>query len=143
MKYFIKVWILAVLSVVALHTSTFASFFEAETPRIHYCDDAGECGLDSGVNQIKNWLTDIEKDRTLSQYIQDITVYLLMFVTIVAVLYIIYAWFQIMIGGGEEEKVKKGKETIKYVIIGIVLMWLAYSIVAWILRVLNLAWATV
>lgn len=62
-----------------------------------------------------------------------------MFVTIIAVIYIIYAGFQIMIWGGEEEKVKNGKNIIKYVIIGIVVMWLAYSIVAWILKVLRLS----
>ena len=115
-----------------------AWFFEPETPKVHYCA-SGECGLKQWITVLKGGLTDIVTDRTLSQYIQDLVRYLLMFVTIVAVIYIIYAGFQIMIGGGEEDKVKKWKETIKYVLIGIVVMWLAYSFVAWLLKLLNLA----
>lgn len=56
--------------------------------------------------------------------------YFLGFVTVVGVIYIIYAGFQLMTGGGDEEKVKKARQIIIYVIAGIVLMWLAYWIVA-------------
>ncbi len=64
---------------------------------------------------------------------------LLTLVSIVAVGYVLWAGFQIMTAGGDEEKVKSGRKTIIYVIIGIVVMWLAYSLVAWLLKVLNLA----
>lgn len=36
-----------------------------------------------------------------------------------------------MTGAGDEEKNKKGKNIILYVIIGIVIMWLAYALVDW------------
>jgi type IV secretory pathway VirB2 component (pilin) len=55
-------------------------------------------------------------------------------VTLIAVLYIIYAGFQIMTGAGDEEKNKKAKNIILYVVIGIVIMWLAYSIVDFIIK---------
>jgi len=42
-----------------------------------------------------------------------------------------------MIGGGDEEKMKKTKNIILYVIIGIVIMWLAYAIVNWTIRVVT------
>ncbi len=51
------------------------------------------------------------------------------FVTIIAVLYVIWAGFQILTAGGDEDKVKKGRTTIIQVVIGIVVMWLAYTLV--------------
>lgn len=36
-----------------------------------------------------------------------------------------------MTGAGDEEKSKKAKNIILYVIVGIVIMWLAYAIVNW------------
>ena len=57
----------------------------------------------------------------------------LTFVTVIAVLYVIYAGFQVMTAGGDEEKLKKGKTIIIQVVIGIAIMWLAYSIVSWVM----------
>ena len=37
-----------------------------------------------------------------------------------------------MTGAGDEEKSKKAKNIILYVIVGIVIMWLAYAAVNWI-----------
>lgn len=54
------------------------------------------------------------------------------FVTLIAVLYVLWAGFQILTAGGDEEKVKTGRKVIIQVIIGIVVMWLAYSVVAWV-----------
>ena len=42
-----------------------------------------------------------------------------------------------MIGAGDEEKTKKTKNIILYVCIGIVIMWLAYSIVAFVMKTLD------
>lgn len=53
------------------------------------------------------------------------------FISIIAVIYIIYAGFQLMIGAGDEEKMKKTRQIILYVILGIMIMWLAYPIVKW------------
>ena len=60
----------------------------------------------------------------------------LSFVTIIAVIYCLWAGFQIMTAGGDEEKVKSGRKTIIQVIIGIVIMWLAYAIVTWVVQAL-------
>lgn len=53
------------------------------------------------------------------------------FISIIAVIYIIYAGFQLMIGAGDEEKMKKTRQIILYVVLGILIMWLAYPIVRW------------
>ncbi len=75
-------------------------------------------------------------NKPLSEYAQDVVLYFLSFISIIAVIYIIYAGFQILIGGGDEEKMKKAKNIILYVIVGIIIMWLAYSIVEWIMKLL-------
>ena len=38
-----------------------------------------------------------------------------------------------MTGAGDEEKSKKAKNIILYVIVGIVIMWLAYAVVNWVI----------
>lgn len=58
------------------------------------------------------------------------------FVTVIAVFYSLWAGFQIMTAGGDEEKVKSGRKTIIQVIIGIIIMWLSYAIVTWIVQAL-------
>ncbi len=58
------------------------------------------------------------------------------FVTLIAVAYALWAGWNIMTAGGDEEKVKKGRTTIIQVVIGIVVMWLAYTIVNLILSAL-------
>lgn len=60
----------------------------------------------------------------------------LQFVTLIAVIYCLWAGFQILTAGGEEEKVKTGRKIIINVIIGIVVMWLAYSVVTWVISAL-------
>lgn len=59
------------------------------------------------------------------------------FVTIIAVGYVLWAGFQLVTAGGDEEKMKKSKTTIIQVVIGIVVMWLAYSIVTWVMNALT------
>jgi hypothetical protein len=61
---------------------------------------------------------------------------LMTLITIIAVAYVLWAGFQIMTAGGDEERVKKGRQTIIYVIIGIVVMWLAFWIVTFVIRAL-------
>ncbi len=55
------------------------------------------------------------------------------FVTLIAVAYVLWAGFQLITAGGDEEKMKKSKTTIIQVVIGIVIMWLAFSIVTWVM----------
>lgn len=114
----------------------FDSFISDGAPDVRYCTD-GDCGLEEGVEIIKGSLNGIETDRSASEYIQDVIQYLLMFISIIAVIYIIYAGFQILIWSGDEEKLKKSRATITYVIIGIVVIWLAWPITRFILQVIS------
>lgn len=130
--------IFSFLSVPSLHSGFFDDFISDSTPDAYICAD-GECGLDAGIELAKQGINDIEKERTLSEYVQDIVIYLLTFISIVSVIYIIYAGFNILIWNGDEEKLKKSKMTIIYVAIGVVLIWLAWPITAFFLNVLNIS----
>lgn len=91
------------------------------------------CSIDRGTQVVAKNVNDIQTAKKFSQYIQDIVAYLLLFLGIVGVLYIIYAGFNIIIAGGDEEKVKQGKKTIMHVLIGVLLIFLAYSIVKFVI----------
>lgn len=138
MNKFLNQILLAIILVFSFQQGVWACWFCPDTPKVEYCQ-GNECGLKQGISVLKTGLTDIITDRSLSKYVQDIVAYLLMFISIIAVVYIMYAGFQIMIWGGEEDKIKKAKDTIRYVVIGIVVIWLAYSIVLFIMRILNLS----
>jgi len=118
------------------HAGFFDSFISSGTPEVRYCS-GGDCGLQEGIDAIEWSVTDLETSRSASEYIQDIVRYLLTFVTLIAVLYIIYAGFQILIWWGDEEKLKSSKQMILYVILGIIVMWLAWPITLFILNVIT------
>jgi len=103
-----------------------------------YCQN-NECSLEEWTKIVKNDINSIEKQRTLSVYIQDVIKYLLTFISILAVIYIIYAWFKILTSAGDDESVKKSKTTIVSVLIWIVIIWLAYAIVSWLIWVITMS----
>lgn len=138
MKTFIKIFFLLSFSLytIAAQASWVSDIFTDSNPTTPYCQD-DECSLESGITVMKAWINDIEKDRKASTYVQDIIKYVLWFVTLLGVIYIIYSWFQIMISAWAEDKVKKSKTTIFYIFMWIVLIWLAYPIVNFMLKMLN------
>lgn len=115
-----------------------AWFFDPDEPDIPYCwdnSDAG-CWLEDWIKEVKKTIDPVvETDRKLSEYAQDIVVYLLWFLTLISILYIIYAWFNILIWAWDEEKMKKSKTTIIYVIIWLLVIWLAWPITEFFIRV--------
>ncbi len=113
---------------------SFALSIFRDNSQIIYCQD-DECSLQEWTRIVKRDLNDIEKNRTASQYIQDVVKYLLTFITIIAVFYIIYAWFKVLTSAWNDDDVKKSKTTIVSVFIWIVIIWLSYTIVKWIIWV--------
>lgn len=113
--------------------------------KIQYCDwsDWTECSLSWWISQVKGQVIWIETERTFSQYIQDIVAYLIWFLFFVAIVYVLYAWFKILVSSWEEEELKKSKSIIAYVIIWIILIFLAYSIVNFVMKDVLTAWEVV
>jgi hypothetical protein len=117
-------------------SQTFAESIFSDTWELPYCD-SNECGYQQWVNKVKTMVDDVETSQTLSQYIQSVVIYLLTFITIIAVIYIIYAWFRIMIWWWSDDALKNSRKTILNVAIWIVIIWLSYSIVAFIIDILS------
>lgn len=103
---------------------------------IQYCANGDkQCSLSGSIRATETFIGNgTFTNKPLSVFITEIVKYFLGFVTLIAVIYIIYAGFQLMTGGGDEEKVKKARQIIIYVIAGIVLMWVAYWIVDIIIK---------
>jgi len=66
--------------------------------------------------------------------IEWIVSYLLWFLALIAVIFAIYGWFQILTAGWDEEKVKKGKTTLINALLGIFVIWISWALVSWILN---------
>lgn len=102
---------------------------------VPYCND-GECWLDKWVDAIKN-VGVVETAKTASQYIQDIVIFLLWFLMLIAVLIIIYSWLVLLTWVWDEEKAKKTKQIILYTIGWLIIIFLAYPLTEFVFRVLN------
>jgi hypothetical protein len=119
-----------------MFSDAFALSIFRDNSKIIYCQD-GECSLDEWIDVVKRDLNDLETNRTASQYVQDIVRYLLTFITIIAVFYIIYAWFKILTSAWSDDEITKSKTTIVSVLVWIVIIWLSYAIVTWIIWVVT------
>lgn len=123
------------LFIIKANAFTLSSLFWANN-KVHIeCATAG-CSLSGGVANVKSTVWGIET-WSLTSYIQVIVPYILSFVSLIAVIYIIYAWFRILTWAWEEEVLKKQKSTIFYVVIWITIIWLAYPITKFIIDALS------
>ena len=98
------------------------------------------------VNATENWDTfwkekvtinpndnplDVETQRLISNGMK--------FLYLIAVIYALWGWFQILTAWWKEEQVKKWRTIIIQAMIGLVVIWLASSIVQWL--VWSIIWA--
>lgn len=90
----------------------------------------GNAATKFGLGEVKGSI--IGSDKSAENSIQLFIGNALKFLGIVAVLYGIYGGFLIMTAGGDDGKVKTGKTILIQVVIGLVVIFLAYSIVNWI-----------
>lgn len=104
--------------------------------RIIYCN-GDDCSLQGWIDAVGNSDLSIETQRPFSEWIQDIVIYLMSFITIIAVIYIIYAGFRILVSAWDDEQISNSKKTILSVAVGIILIWLAYAIVRFIISIVT------
>lgn len=76
------------------------------------------------------------ESRSLSEAVQSYVNYLMTFLYLIAVLYALWGWFQILTAWWEEDKVKKGKTILVQWGLWLLVIWLAWTIVKWVLSVL-------
>lgn len=135
---FLKKSNIALLINLIFYKFCFSSNIFSTDSKKPYCVD-WECSYKDWLLAILKNIYDIEKAKPLHVFIQDVIVYLISFVSLIAIIYIIYAWFRaiIMSGSGNEEVYKRTMKTILNVIIWITIIWLSYSIVYFIINLLS------
>jgi len=110
MKNILKV---GALSAVALHASA-VSAIDVTSTRNTTTGDNGTSGDFVGT-------------------LDNILGYLIGLLYFVAIVFALYGGFQILTAGGDEEKVKKGKTTLIQAVLGLIVIFLASSIITWII----------
>ncbi len=118
------------------------SFVEAK-PFDEYSDKKNPYDLNCGpkwclqkwVDEARDKVTDVynDKNKWASDYLQDIIAYPLSFLYFIAVVIIIYSGAMILTANWDEEKVSKAKKIILYVIIGMIVIFLAGEITNFVL----------
>ena len=68
----------------------------------------------------------------LRQGIVNIINYILLFLGLIAVIYIIWAGIKMVTSGGNDGKVKEAQKSITFALMGILVVFLAYAIVNWV-----------
>jgi len=94
---------------------------------ISYCK-WNSCWIDKWIKLVKWWVKEIKTEWTASDYIQWIVKRLLKYITLIAIIFIIYSWFRILTSSGEDETIKNAKKTIIYVVVWILVIWFAWAI---------------
>ena len=136
MRKFLIIFIL-MISFLQVNAS---SLFEEKSSVIYCWNWTSECSLDQWTEIVKKWIDWINTNQSFVDFVQDIVAYILTFISLIAVLYIIYAWFSILVSWWNDEVQKKQKKTIFSIIIWIVLIWLSYTIVNFIVDLAQQGW---
>jgi len=108
-------------------TTTYWWVFDWASSEIPYCK-WNDCGLEKWVDDVKHWIKDMKTDGNAKDTVQDLVKYILSWVSLIAFIYVVYAWFRILTSSGEDETIKKSKKIIIYVIIWILVIWFAWAI---------------
>jgi hypothetical protein len=77
------------------------------------------------------------EDRNLETAVQGYVDTFMTFLALLAVLFLLYGGFNILTAAGDEEKVKKGKTIIIQAALGLLVIFLASSIITWVLGLLT------
>jgi hypothetical protein len=92
--------------------------------------DAGESRIDANLKG---------RNDTLEGGVQRMMSFITNLLYLIAVGYALYGGFLILTSGGDEEKVKKGKTILLHGALGLLVIFLASSIVSFVLRLITAA----
>lgn len=79
-------------------------------------------------------LTDPLKNRDIPDLVGDIIQYVLGVIGILALVMFIYGGILWMTSGGSADKIKKGKDTIVWAVLGLAIVFFSYAIVNFVLK---------
>lgn len=139
MKYIISLLVFLIVSISSFsliwNTCSASYIFNNTTQEIPYCK-GDDCWLDKWINAVKS-IKNLQTTWTAASYATKVVKYLIWFVYLIAVILIIYAWFNLLTWVGDEEKAKKSKTMILYVVIWIALIFLAWPIIKFVMSALS------
>lgn len=101
--------------------------------QVWYADSSSMFWLDKIDDVFKSW------DGDLVSTGNNILGYIIWLFYFIAVSFWIYGWFTILVSAWDEEKVKKWKNIVIYVVLWLIVIFLASQIVHW---VINVMWDT-
>ena len=87
--------------------------------------------IDVGDSRVTSWDNGSGSDFIV--VLDNILGYLISLLYFIAIVFALYGGFQILTAGGDEEKVKKGKTTLINAVIGLIVIFLASSIIRWVI----------
>jgi hypothetical protein len=117
------------------HTAPQAAAFSITTrdDPVPYCNDPAACWLEAGKNSVWNGLSGIDTtNKKFVDYIQDIILYFIGFLALISLILFLYAGWLVLSSAGNEDNIKKAKGIFKYVIIGVLIIFLSYAITRFI-----------
>ncbi len=139
MKYIISLIVFLLVSIASFNFvwNTFAanSIFNNTTTQIPYCKSGEKCWVKDWIEQVEK-INDLSKEKDATTFVTKVVKYIIWFTYLIAVILIIYAGFNLLTWIWDEEKAKKSKTMILYVIIWIALIFLAWPIVNFIMKML-------
>lgn len=124
---------------IILFILTAALCFDALAQSWTFTCPSGNC-LRDGVNRAGVEIgqsSGIITGKSLSRAVQDIIIYFLSFLSLIAVIYVMWAGAQMLLFPGNEDSGEKTKKIIISVIVGVAIIWFAWWIVSTIFFVLN------
>ena len=92
-------------------------------------------GINAGLDKVDDRLKG--RSDNLETGVQSIVSFITNLLYLIAVGYALYGGFLILTSGGDEEKVKKGKTILMHGALGLLVIFLASSIVSFILRMVQ------
>lgn len=82
------------------------------------------------------WAAEVEgtaaNSALISEIIQNAVNWILWILALIALIILLYAWFLMLTAAGDEERYNKWFKILKYVVIGLIFIWLARFIVSMI-----------
>lgn len=130
----VGLWMMCSVTFAGFFSDTFdtvGKFFDRSRTEIPYCTKGQECSLSGGVAIVGKAIGTFTTE-TATQYFQRVAGNIVASLGVVGVLFIIYAGFLYLIAAGNDEKTKSAKRIIITVLIGYVIIFLSWSVVAFV-----------
>ncbi len=110
--------------------------FEDENSML-YCAEWDDCSIEAWADAIKENLDGrVQTEWSVVDYATDLTKQILWYVSLIAVLIIVFSWFRILTSAWSDDEIKKQKKVITWVFIWILLMWTSRAIVLFIMWII-------